>query len=57
MTATVIKMAISVDTSWIIWYITVIQALISRLGYTLDWLMATDPYSQLNYLAIFTGPI
>ena len=57
MTATVIKMAISVDTSWIIWYITDIQALISRLGYTLDWLMATDPYSQLNYLAIFTGPI
>jgi len=27
-TATVIKMAISVDTSWIIWYMAVIRALI-----------------------------
>jgi len=38
----------------------VIQALISLLGYTLDWPIATvtgDPYSQLNYIAIFMGPI
>ena len=40
-TATVIKMAISVDTTWIIWYMTIIQALILQLGYTLDWLVAT----------------
>jgi len=39
--ATVIKMAISVDTSWIIWYMAAIQTLISRWGCTLDWLMAT----------------
>ena len=56
--ATVIKMVISVDTSWIIWYMAAIQTLISRWGCTLDWLMATvDSYSQLNYIAIFTGPI
>ena len=34
--ATVIKMAISVDTSWTIWYMAVIQALILRLRYALD---------------------
>ena len=39
--AIVIKIAISVDTSWIIWYMAVIRALITRLGYTLDWPMAT----------------
>jgi len=39
--ATVIKMSISVDTYWIIWYMAIIQSIILRLGYTLDWPMAT----------------
>jgi len=39
--AIVIKMVISVDTSWIIWYMAIIWALITRLWYTLDWPTAT----------------
>ena len=54
-TATVIKMAISVDTPWIIWYMTIIQALILQLGYTLDWLVATVDRGPLFPVKLYSN--